>query len=165
MRYLVRLTDRALRDMEAIYKFMKADSSENAFVWFNGLAEAIYSLERSPERASVIPEDKKLRHLLFGKKPNTYRIIYAVDKRNNACERSSHPARCESRDLDREREGSLVLGTDGERLAVASRRTARVSSPPTTRPSGAAPLQTERRAATRGRRGAALLAYDGVGYL
>jgi toxin ParE1/3/4 len=84
MRYLVRLTDRALRDMEAIYKFMEADSSENAFVWFNGLAEAIYSLERFPERASVIPEDKKLRHLLFGKKPNTYRIIYAVDKRNKA---------------------------------------------------------------------------------
>ena len=84
MRYLVRLTDRALRDMEAIYEFIAADSSATAFAWFNGLAEAIYSLERYPERGSAIPEDKKLRHLLFGKKPNTYRIIYAVDKRNNA---------------------------------------------------------------------------------
>ena len=84
MRYLVRLTDRALRDMEAIYKFIEADSSGAAFAWFNGLAEAIHSLERLPERGSAIPEDKKLRHQLFGEKPNTYRIIYAVDKRNNA---------------------------------------------------------------------------------
>ena len=84
MRYLVRLTDRALRDLESIYEFNDADSSERAFAWFNGLAEAIYSLEQFPERGSPIPEDNKLRHLLFGKKPNTYRIIYALDKRNNA---------------------------------------------------------------------------------
>jgi toxin ParE1/3/4 len=82
MPYLIRLTDRALRDMEAIYEFIKADASERAFAWFNDLAEAIYSLERFPERGAVILESKKLRHLLFGKKPSTYRIIYAVDKRN-----------------------------------------------------------------------------------
>lgn len=83
MQYLVRLTDRALRDLETIYEFIEAGSTERAFVWFNDLAEAIYSLERLPERGSPIPEDKKLRHLLFGDKPNTYRIIYAPDKRNN----------------------------------------------------------------------------------
>ncbi len=82
MPYLVRLTDRALRDMEAIYEFIEADASERAFAWFNDLAEAIYSLERFPERGAVIRESKKLRHLLFGKKPSTYRIIYAADKRN-----------------------------------------------------------------------------------
>jgi toxin ParE1/3/4 len=84
MQYLVRLSDRALRDLEAIFGFIEADSSESAFSWFNDLAEAIYSLERLPERGAVTPEDKKLRHLLFGKKPNTYRIIYAADKRKNA---------------------------------------------------------------------------------
>jgi toxin ParE1/3/4 len=84
MPYLVRLTDRALRDLEAIYDFIEADSSESAFTWFNRLAEAIYSLERFPERGAVIPENKKLRHLLFGKSPNTYRIIYALDKHKNA---------------------------------------------------------------------------------
>ena len=83
MQYLVRLTDRALRDLEAIYEFIEADSSERAFAWFNGLAEAIFSLERFPERGTVIPEDKKLRDLLFGKKPSVYRIIYALDKRKN----------------------------------------------------------------------------------
>ena len=82
MPYLVRLTDRALWDMEAIYELIEADASERAFAWFNGLAEAIYSLERFPERGAVVPESKKLRHLLFGRKPSTYRIMYAVDKRN-----------------------------------------------------------------------------------
>ena len=82
MAYLVRLTDRAMWDMEAIYEFIEADASERAFAWFNDLAEAIYSLERFPERGAVVPESKKLRHLIFGRKPSTYRIMYAVDKRN-----------------------------------------------------------------------------------
>ena len=83
MPYLVRLADRALRDMEAIYEFIDEEASENAFAWFNDLAREIYSLERFPERGAVTRESKKLRHLLFGKKPNTYRIIYAVDKRKH----------------------------------------------------------------------------------
>jgi len=73
MPYLVRLADRALRDMEAIYEFIHAEASETAFAWFNDLAREIYSLERFPERGAVIRESKKLRHLLFGKKPSTYR--------------------------------------------------------------------------------------------
>src|SRR4029077_7392547 len=84
MQYLVSLTDRALRDMELIYEFVQADSSERAFAWFNDLAEAIYSLERYPDRGAVTPESKKLRHLLFGKKLTTYRIIYTVDKHHAA---------------------------------------------------------------------------------
>jgi len=63
---------------------MEADSSESAFTWFNRLAETIYSLERFPERGPVTSENKNLRHLLFGKSPNTYRIIYALDKPKNA---------------------------------------------------------------------------------
>ncbi|MFI5096914.1 MAG: type II toxin-antitoxin system RelE/ParE family toxin [Candidatus Acidiferrales bacterium] len=84
MAYLVRLTDRALRDMEAIYEFIKADESEGASAWFHELADAIYSLERFPERGTPVPESRKLRQLLFGKKPNIYRIIFAVDKRNRS---------------------------------------------------------------------------------
>jgi len=82
MAYLVRLTGRALRDMEALYEFIKADESESASAWLHELADAIYSLERFPERGTSVPESRKLRQLLFGKKPNIYRIIFAVDKRN-----------------------------------------------------------------------------------
>jgi toxin ParE1/3/4 len=83
MPYLVRLADRALRDMETIYEFIEAGASERAAAWFNSLAEEIYSLERFPERGAIIPGTKKFRYLLFGKKPSTYRIIYAADKRNS----------------------------------------------------------------------------------
>ena len=84
MQYLVSLTDRALRDMELIYEYVQADSSERASAWFSDLAKAIYSLEKYPERGAVTPESKKLRNLLFGNKPTTYRIIYTVDKRHAA---------------------------------------------------------------------------------
>jgi plasmid stabilization system protein ParE len=82
MAYLVRLTERAQRDMEAIYEFIEADESEKAFAWFRELAETIYSLERFPERGTRVPERGKLRELFFGERPNTYRVIFAVDKRN-----------------------------------------------------------------------------------
>jgi hypothetical protein len=39
------------------------------------LAREIYSLERFAERSAIIPESKKLRHLLLGQKSSTYRII------------------------------------------------------------------------------------------
>jgi hypothetical protein len=58
--------------MKAIYEFIDAKASENAFAWFNDLEREIYSLERFPERGVVIPEGKGLRHLLFGAKPSTY---------------------------------------------------------------------------------------------
>lgn len=83
MKYRVNLTSRSLRDMAAIYNFVEADSSQHAFLWFNRLARAILSLERFPVRGTVIPENKNLRHLLFGKKPHIYRIIFSVDKRNH----------------------------------------------------------------------------------
>jgi len=82
MPYLVRLTDRALRDMEAIYEFIQADTSEAAFAWFDDLAERIHSLERSPQRGRVLSPTTagRLREILFGKKSSTYRIIFVVDK-------------------------------------------------------------------------------------
>src|SRR5712691_1209379 len=41
-----------------------------------------FSFDRFPERGAIILESKKFRHLLLEKKPSTYRIIYAVDRRN-----------------------------------------------------------------------------------
>ena len=81
MQYLVRLSDRATRDIAAIYEFIHAGVSEAAFTWFNDLEGAIYSLGKFPERGTMTPENRKLRQLLFGKKPGFYRIIYKINKR------------------------------------------------------------------------------------
>ena len=78
------MTDRALRGLEASYEFIEAETSEKALAWFNDLARAIYGLERFPERGALVPENKQLGQILFGTRQSSYRIIYAVDRRNRA---------------------------------------------------------------------------------
>jgi plasmid stabilization system protein ParE len=84
MAYLVELADRAARDLEYLYEQIHAAESAAAAHWFNGLEKAIYTLERFPRRCPIAPESKKtnrsLRHLLHGRKPNVYRIIYQIDE-------------------------------------------------------------------------------------
>ena len=82
MAYLVRLADRALRDLESIFSRTHAESNDQAFAWFGGLAKAIFSLERFPNRGAVARERRTHRQLLFGRKPHVYRIIYCVDEKN-----------------------------------------------------------------------------------
>ena len=73
MAYRVDLTDRAERDL--IY----AADSGLARTWFNGLERAILSLDRHPSRHPAIPENAAPRHLLYRRRRNVYRVIYAVD--------------------------------------------------------------------------------------
>jgi toxin ParE1/3/4 len=84
MPYLVKLTERALRDLESIYEYIHADTSEAAFAWFNELSDMMLSLERFPNRGTLATENKKVHHLFFGEKTHIYRIIYTVDPRRRA---------------------------------------------------------------------------------
>jgi toxin ParE1/3/4 len=80
MTYLVELTARASRNLKRIFRRINAENSPQASAWFNELEAAILSLDRHPERSPVTPENRALRHLLFGKKPHVYRVIYAIDE-------------------------------------------------------------------------------------
>ena len=80
MAFRVELTARAERDLAAIYEYIQAGSSKQAFLWFNGLEDAILSLEKRPERGRLTRENPRLRQLLYGKKPHTYRIIYSIQR-------------------------------------------------------------------------------------
>ena len=82
MAYRVDLTERAARNLRRIYRTIDADASAQARGWFNGLEKAVFSLDEHPARAPIIPEDDSPRHLLYGRKPNVYRIIYVIDERN-----------------------------------------------------------------------------------
>jgi toxin ParE1/3/4 len=81
MTYRVELTARASRNLKRIFRHINAESSPRAFAWFNELEAAVLSLDQHPERSPVTPENRTLRHLLFGKTPNVYRIIFAIDAR------------------------------------------------------------------------------------
>ncbi len=64
---------------------MSLPIAQAASRWYNGLEEAVYALVIYPDRCPVAPEARKLRrelrHLLYGKKPHAYRVIYQVDER------------------------------------------------------------------------------------
>jgi toxin ParE1/3/4 len=77
----VELTARAIRDLRHIFAYVDAEHSPQAAAWFNELQTVIRSLDEHPERCPTTPENKTLRHLLFGKKPNVYRIVYSIDER------------------------------------------------------------------------------------
>jgi toxin ParE1/3/4 len=78
MAYLVNISTRAQRDLALIYKRINADDSDMALQWYRGLKQAILSLEEQPNRCPATPENQKLRHLLYGRKPHVYRAIYRV---------------------------------------------------------------------------------------
>ena len=84
MTYRVELADRAARDLELLYLEKNAVESQAAARWYNRLEEAVSALGRYPNRCPVAPESRKmkrqLRHLLFGKKPHVYRVIFEIDE-------------------------------------------------------------------------------------
>lgn len=78
MAYHVRVMPRAKRDLAGLYAAIDAENSDVAFSWFRGLEEALLSLERLPLRCPRTPEDRELRHLLYGKKPHVFQVIFRV---------------------------------------------------------------------------------------
>jgi len=83
MGYLVSITSRAERDLEFIFSNINAESSSAALKWYEGLKRAILSLETHPNRCPVARNKDRLRHLLYGRKPHIYRVIFRVFKRQN----------------------------------------------------------------------------------
>lgn len=79
MAYLVRTMPRAEHDLEAIFLYIRGENSPLARDWFNRLVQSIESLSEHPQRHPSIPEDRSLRHLLYGNKPHIYRIVYSID--------------------------------------------------------------------------------------
>jgi len=85
MTYRVELTGRAASDLDSLYVEKHATDSPAAARWYNSLEEAVYSLERSPNRCTAAPEAEKSRRpllqLVYGKKPHVYRVIYEADEK------------------------------------------------------------------------------------
>ena len=84
MEYFIEFADRAARDLNALYERIHASESTAAARWYNGLEKAVYTLKDMPRRCPEAPESKKakrpLRHLLYGKKPHIYRVIFEIDE-------------------------------------------------------------------------------------
>ncbi len=86
MAYLVKIMPRAERDLADVYAAIDAPHSNAASRWFAGLERAVFTLEQSPARCPVTPENKNFRHLLYGKKPHVYRVVYRILERQKEVE-------------------------------------------------------------------------------
>lgn len=86
MAYAVNLTARAERDFTLLYAEINAEQSGAALKWYRGFKVAILSLEEMPNRCPVIREKGQLRHLLYGRKPHVYRVIYRICEEEQSVE-------------------------------------------------------------------------------
>ncbi len=84
MAYVVKIIPHAECDLAQLYRQVNAEYSDAALEWYLGIKKAILSLEQHPNRCPHAPEarklKRKLRHMIYGKKPNVYRVIYELDE-------------------------------------------------------------------------------------
>lgn len=82
MAYSVRITARALREIDEALEWLSERASRAAARWHEQLMGAVRSLEDNPERCGLAPESEwypgELRQLLHGKRRGVYRILFEV---------------------------------------------------------------------------------------
>jgi plasmid stabilization system protein ParE len=78
MEYLVKISPRAERDLFHLFQEINAESSKAAHDWYQGLKQAILSLQTHPNRCPVTRKKGELRHLLYGSRPHVYRVIFRI---------------------------------------------------------------------------------------
>ena len=86
MAYLVEFTSRAERDFIELFDEIHAAESGSALRWWRGLRASVLSLEEMPDRRPMTRESADLRHLLYGRKPHIYRVIYRVFEKQKRVE-------------------------------------------------------------------------------
>lgn len=78
-KFRIHLTRNAQNDLEHIFFYIASDNINNAKKFILQLEEKIYSLDTSPERCPLIPENifwrTSYRHLIYKK----YRAIYKIE--------------------------------------------------------------------------------------
>jgi len=74
---------RAAGDADAIYRRVTQEAPPAGSRWYAKLIEALQSLDTFPERGRVVKNlshsNRLVRRILFGRKPNVYRIYYSVE--------------------------------------------------------------------------------------
>lgn len=79
MPFVLKLTTRALADLDEIYRSVQSKAPLTALSWHARLMKSIESLADSPERCSLAEESNglglELRELQFGKRRGAFRIL------------------------------------------------------------------------------------------
>lgn len=82
MTFCIELQPRAEREIGQGYLWLGKRSPHRAARWLIGLHRALASLAMHPTRCSLAPEadvfEEEIRQLLYGKKPNVWRILFVI---------------------------------------------------------------------------------------
>lgn len=82
MAYSVELTPRAADDADKAAEYIRQFAPKAAQRWFDGLIQAVLSLEEMPQRCPLAPETERLgielRQLLYGKRGGLFRIVFRL---------------------------------------------------------------------------------------
>ena len=83
MAFRVELSAEALENAERLYEWVTKAAPLRGPLWFNRLLAAIQSLQAFPQRCAYATENERFpfetRHLLFGRKPNVYRVVFTIE--------------------------------------------------------------------------------------
>jgi plasmid stabilization system protein ParE len=84
MAFRVKTTAQAKRDLDDILeRLLSHAAGETGLRWFQGLHQAVATLADSPQRCALAPENAvfpfEVRHLLYGRRPHVYRIIFTIE--------------------------------------------------------------------------------------
>jgi plasmid stabilization system protein ParE len=87
MAFRVEYSTEAQADLDGILEWLISQHAGQAGLrWFEGLEEAVASLSKMPLRCPLAPENRRfpfdVQHLLYGRKPHVYRIVFTIE-----CER------------------------------------------------------------------------------
>jgi plasmid stabilization system protein ParE len=82
MNYRVDISIPALQDAETGFLWIRQFSRDAAKMWYEGLLEAVFSLEENPQRGNIAKEsefiERELRQLIYGKKTQMYKIYFEI---------------------------------------------------------------------------------------
>jgi len=85
MTYHVVITQEALNQTEAAYRWIAERAPIAAARWFTRLQGTIQTLETQPKRCPLAPESKslgiELRQLLYGKRRGVYRVLFTITRK------------------------------------------------------------------------------------
>lgn len=83
MRFRVVLQQLACKDLEGSYRWIAQHAPGPANNWLRRFQDALQTLAHNPQRCPLAHENSRvtveLREFLFGKKPNTYRVLFVID--------------------------------------------------------------------------------------
>jgi plasmid stabilization system protein ParE len=87
MAYRVEIAKSAEAQLEDLYLWVIERAPSQGISWFNGLEQAILSLDQHPERCPIAPESfdpgHPIRVLHYGRSPHVYRVFFTVNDSAN----------------------------------------------------------------------------------